>query len=491
MKNILIGAIALLLFGLASCTKSILDINSPNPNSASTSTPQLTTSIALENAARISQTNYLPLSEWMGFTATNGGFALDVALNSYQLTSTSLNGSWQNLYLNISNWNYVKLQAQQSNLPLYEAIADLFEAYDFSCLVDLYNDVPFSDALLKNNNFSPKYDKGSDVYDSCVALVNSALTILKDPATATTISTGTDNASIITFKGSLPTLTKWIKFANSLKLRLLINQSQVTSKASYISGQAATIDPAELLGIGDDVTADPGYIASSGKLSPYYNLFFSAPGQALDPYKIYHASNYALNFYTSTDDPRLSFFYDKDKNGKYTGNDFGNESAVDVSPLGTPSLDPTAPSVIMLASEALFDQAEAIQRGWLQGDAKAVYQNAVQASFAYAGLADPAASASVYTSQDNPNVNWDKATDKIKLIITQKWAALNTISILPVYDDYRRTGFPDVPLSIYQGRLANIPLRLIYPQSEYNLNAANVGAEGTINPQTDKVFWDQ
>lgn len=491
MNKIFIGIIALSLFGMGSCTKTILDVNSPNPNSASTSTPQLTTTLALENAARIAQTNYLPLSEWLGFTATNGGFALDVALNSYQLTSTSLNGSWQNLYLNISNWSYVKTQAAQSNLPLYEAIADLFQAYDFSCLVDLYNDVPYSDALLKNNSFSPKYDKGSDVYDSCVALINSALTILKDPATPTTISSGIDNQSIITFKGSLPDLSKWIKFANSLKLRLLINQSQVASKASFISAEAATIDPAMLLGVGDDVTADPGYIASSGKLSPYYNQFFSAPGQALDPYKIYHANNYAINFYNTTHDPRISYFYDKDGSGNYTGNDFGNESAANVSPLGTPSLNPTAPSVIMLAAEALFDQAEAIQRGWLQGDAKAVYESAVTASFAYTKIADPAAAAKNYTSQSNANTNWDEATDKIKLIITQKWAALNTISILPVYDDYRRTGFPDVPISIFQGHLSHIPLRLIYPQTEYSLNAENVGAEGTIDPQTDKVFWDQ
>lgn len=491
MRKIFIGILALSIFGLSSCTKTILDVNSPNPNTASTSTPQLTTTVALENVARISQTNYLPLSEWLGFTATNGGFALDQALSSYQLTANSLNGSWQNLYLNIANWNYVRKQAIKSNLPLYEAIADLFEAYDFSCLVDLYNNVPYTDALLNNNDFTPKYDKGSDVYDSCVALINSGLTILKDPATPLTISTAIDNSSIITFKGSLPDLTKWIKFANSLKLRLLINQSQVSSKAAYITSQAGTIDPSVLMGIGDDATADPGYISSSGKLSPYYNLFFSAPGQALDPYKIYHASNYALNFYTSTNDPRLPYFYDKDGNGKYTGNDFGDQSAVNVSPLGTPSLNPTGPSVIMLAAEALFDQAEAIQRGWLSGDAKAVYQSAIEASFTYTGVANPAAAAATYTSQDNADVNWDKATNKIQLIITQKWAALNTISILTVYDDYRRTGFPDVPISIYQGHLPHIPLRLIYPQTEYNLNATNVGAEGTIDPQTNKVFWDQ
>src|SRR3954447_150686 len=200
MKKIFIGILTITFFGVSSCTKTILDVNSPNPNAASTSTPQLTTPVALENAARISQTAYQPLSEWLGYTATQGGFSLDANLSSYQLTATSYNGNWQSLYLNISNWNYVKNQAQQSNLPLYEAIADLFEAYDFSCLVDLYNNVPYTDALLKNNSFTPKYDKGSDVYDSCVGLINNALTLLNDPATPLTISSSSDNASVITFK---------------------------------------------------------------------------------------------------------------------------------------------------------------------------------------------------------------------------------------------------------------------------------------------------
>ena len=491
MKKLIIGISVVLVAGLTGCVKSILDINSPNPNTASFSTPQLTTPVSLVNAAVISQTNYLPFSQWLGITATNGGFALDDALSSYQLTSTSLNGSWQNLYLNISNWNYVKQQALQSNLPLYIAIANLYEAYDFSCLVDLYNNVPYSDALLKSGSFSPAYDNGSDVYDSCVVLINDAISILQDPATQQSISTATDNASIITFKGSLPDLTLWIKFANSLKLRLLINQSQASGKAAYIKAEAAKINPSLLLSAGDDVTADPGYTSSAGKLNPYYGLFFSSPGQSLDPYKIYHANDYATSFYTATNDPRISYFYDEDADGNYSGNQFGDQSAVGVSALGTPSLNPTAPSVLMLSSEALFDQAEAIQRGWLSGDAKSVYESAVAASFEYTDIADASAAAADYTSQTDANTNWDAATDKIKLIITQKWAALNTISILTIYNDYRRTGFPDVPISIYPGHLAHIPYRLIYPQTEYSLNGGNVGAQGTIDPQTDKVFWDQ
>ena len=477
----------------ASCTKTILDVNNTNPNSASSSTPQLTTTLALENVARINQTAYLPLSEWLGYTATNGGFALDQQLSTYQLTSQSLNGSWQALYLNISNWNYVKKQALLIDKPFYVALSNLFQAYDFSCLVDLYNNVPYSDALLKNNNNRPIYDNGSIVYDSCVDLINEALVILKDTVTLRTISPSNDNTNVITFKGSLPDLTKWIRFANSLKLRLLINQSEVSSKASYIQAQLATIDPSMLLQVGDDVTADPGYIASAGKLSPFYGQFFSAPGQSQDAYKIYHASNYALDFYDGTGDPRISYFYQPDNNGNYGGNDFGDPSAGSASALGDASLDPTAPSLIMSAAEALFDQTEAIQRGWLPGNVKETYQNAVRASFMFTKVPNADTEAMAYVNQDNPDANWDLVSqnDKLQFIITQKWASLNVQGILRAYDDYRRTGFPDVPLSIYEGHLPRIPLRLIYPQNEYNLNSENVNAEGKIDPQTSKVFWDQ
>jgi hypothetical protein len=412
-----------------------LDIND-NPNSATNSTPQLTMPVALENAGRFSQTNFPDFGMWMGYVAINGGFALGYQANSYDITTNFMDNVWNNVYLNIANFRYIEQKAEEQNLPLYGAIARLFEAYDYSVLVDLYNNVPYSDAMLKNGtlNISPKYDKGSDIYDSCVAKIDKAIEILNDPATALTISKATDNVRIITFKGSLPDLTLWKKFANSLKLRLLLNQSEA-GKDSYIKAEAAKIDTKYLLAVGDDVLADPGYLNSSGKLSPYYGSFYDNPGEAGDFYTMY-----------------------------------------------------TAPSVIMTAAEALFDQAEAIQRGWISGDAKQAYLDGIKSSFKYT---NEDAKYDAYIAQSNDDVDWDAAKDKIKLIITQKWAALNQMSNLTVYNDYRRTGYPVVPISKYSGHKPKVPVRILYPQSEYNKNAKNVEAEGSIDPQTSKVFWDK
>ena len=68
---------------------------------------------------------------------------------------------------------------------------------------------------------------------------------------------------------------------------------------------------------------------------------------------------------------------------------------------------------------------------------------------------------------------------------------MNTIDPLESWADWRRLKIPaDLPISIYPGTIAsNVPYRLIYPQSEYDYNNANVNAQGMIKPLTDKIFW--
>ncbi len=489
MKKSFIGLFLISLLGLGACTKKVLDINQ-NPNQATYSTPQLSTAVALNDAASANQTQYMNFSMWMGYTATNTGWALDVTTNSYAITTNYMNGIWNSLYLNLETWNYIRQNAK--GLPLYGAIARVFQAYDFSALVDIYNNVPYSDALLKNGSLTPKYDKGSDVYDSCVALLDTAIVMLKDPATLASMAPAADSKSITMYSSDIKNgdLSTWIKFANSLKLRLLLNQSNVSSKSAYIQHEVGMINQSDLMGVGDDAVEQPGYLNSTGKFSPYYRFFYSAVGSATDQYKYFAANNFALNFYTSTSDPRESYFYDKLSGGAFAGNDFGNQNAVTASQVGAPSLKATNPGIIMTAAEALFDQAEAIQRGWLTGDAGAIYNNAITASFEFTGVTDADNAAAAYTSQADPNTNWSLATNKLKFLIMQKWASLNNMSLLTTYNDYRRTGYPNVPISVFAGHLAHVPYRLYYPQTEYGYNATNVGLQGTIDGQSSKVFWN-
>jgi hypothetical protein len=108
------------------------------------------------------------------------------------------------------------------------------------------------------------------------------------------------------------------------------------------------------------------------------------------------------------------------------------------------------------------------------------------------GADGTAAAAATYLAQTgNPLINFDSAIDKIKTIITQKWLALNGVSPMPIWTDYRRTGYPDfLHFTEDPAKLnATPPVRLLYPQSEINVNNANVNAQGTINVFTSKIFW--
>jgi hypothetical protein len=143
--------------------------------------------------------------------------------------------------------------------------------------------------------------------------------------------------------------------------------------------------------------------------------------------------------------------------------------------------------------ESLFLQAEAIQRGWIAGTPETAYRNAVIESFVWLGVPNATATANAYLNQGTPIVDYASAPNKINLIVMQKYLSLVGVNNFEAYTDYRRLGVPtDLPLSLAPSRGSNvIPKRLLYPQDEYNYNAANVAAEGTINAQTSTVFWDK
>ena len=141
----------------------------------------------------------------------------------------------------------------------------------------------------------------------------------------------------------------------------------------------------------------------------------------------------------------------------------------------------------------MFLQAEAIQRGALSGNAKTMYESAVKESFSWLKVTNASTSADNYLNATTKTFAvWDSNTDKLALILTQKYIAMFGINGLETWTDYRRTGIPGVPLSIYKSRGSNvIPKRLIYPLEEYQYNSANALAEGTIDPQTATIFWDK
>src|SRR5690625_4540333 len=78
------------------------------------------------------------------------------------------------------------------------------------------------------------------------------------------------------------------------------------------------------------------------------------------------------------------------------------------------------------------------------------------------------------------------------MIIGQKWLALNSISNIEAWNDYRRLGWPEFPNSAASGIGQNErPLRFMYPESERSTNNENASKQGNDEMTVSPVWWDQ
>jgi hypothetical protein len=368
-------------------------------------------------------------------------------------------------------------------------------AYDYEQLVDNYNDVPYSQAIAGIKNLTPKYDKGSDIYDDLMKQLDAAIGLIRN-APGTAVNPG---ESDIVFQGKM---VNWIKFANTLKLRLAIRQwDNVSAKQSSLK---TAIGASASLGYIDDTfeaAANPGYQNSdafNGQESPFWIVYGYNQTGAPNTFNVeYQANSYAINFFTNNNDPRLPRVYAPNPSGNIVGSYFGQTFTV---PAGlVPSvygpgllISPTMPAVLMCSSESLFLQAEAVNDGLITGDSASLYDAGITASFNAMGVPDATTEAKAYYAQAAIAYPAGGSMEsKKKAIITQKWAALFGYGFLEVYNEYRRTGYPnDIPLSQFPGVNApNQPTRIFYPSIEYQTNAANVKAEGTIDKFNTKIFW--
>jgi hypothetical protein len=144
----------------------------------------------------------------------------------------------------------------------------------------------------------------------------------------------------------------------------------------------------------------------------------------------------------------------------------------------------------------MFLEAEAIAPGWMPGNAQTAFEAAITENFVWLGVDDAANAASDYISTSDI-ATWSNAgtavTDQAKFIAFQKYIALCGVDPVEAWVDQRRLNMlPAGYISKNPSRISNtLPVRLLYPQSEYTANGSNVRAEGTINQFTSKIFWQQ
>jgi hypothetical protein len=488
-KRLVVAGVLTLFF--ISCKKQLLDINTdPNNPTTASASPELVLSAALQNTAAqysnpTADARYAFAGLWMGHISYSGNYAIATENISYAITNNFGAGAFGTLYDILEDFDFVEKKGAENGNNFYRGIGILMKAYNYQTLVDLYGNVPYSEALQGTVVSKPKYDDAKGIYHDLAKKMDTAIALLK-----TSVS-GSISGDIM-FNGNA---ANWVKFANTVKLRLLLRQSQRADRASYVTTEVAKIAAGPFLDI--DAAVNPGYLNSAGKANPFWGSNINTSGTYTQDF--YRAGQYAIDFFQAHNDPRIGKYYKTaaTPGGTYQGNYFGDQGIPNskTSEFGSGVLKAFSQSApIMLAAESYFLQAEAIARGWLPGGAaaaKTAYQNGVTKSFTFLGLT--AAQAQTYYSQPgDKEVNWDATTtlaEQIALIIRQKWAALALTNELEAFNDYRRLKLPaDVPLSSSPLSTGKMPTRLLYPQREYEVNATNVLAVGTITPTTN-VWW--
>lgn len=493
-KQIIIGLSAILIFSALSCKKSYFDL--PNPNSATNASPELVLSQALTATASGQNINFNNIGAWLGYLGQSGSYATGAGdIASYKQTTGSGDGAWVGSYHNLADYDYVEKSAAVENKYFYVAAAKIMKALVFQQLVDAFNNVPYSQALLGPTTITPKYDAGQDIYNATTLQIDTAIILMQRLD-----AIGTAKSDVL-FGG---VNTKWIQFANTLKLRILIRQTQVPANAAFVQAELAKITANAGGFLTTDAGVNPPYANSAGQQNPTWGFYVTVAGLPTSGggADFWKGSAYAINWLTSHNDLRLAFIYTPGSDGTFKGSVLGAVS----NPAGNlgASIGPgilqssNQPSILISAAESYFLQSEANLRGWLSGSgsgsALSNFNSGVQASFSFLG----AGSSASYIAQNDKMTNYGACTtfnEQLACIIRQKWIAMDNITPLEAWGDYRRLKLPaDIPLSIssyLDVSPAAIPIRVLYPTTEYQTNVVNVNAQGTINYHTSPVFWNQ
>lgn len=363
----------------------------------------------------------------------------------------------------------------------YKAIGMIMKAYHYQILVDLYGDVPYVEALGRSALATPAYNDAQEIYDDLIIQLSDAIQII-DAAAADAASVKPAGDDIM-FGGNM---TMWKQFANTVKIRILVRESDIAAKQAYITTEIAVIVAEGSGFIGGDVEVNPGYLNEEGKQNPYWNGFgASVDGTVTLTNDATCATQYVLDQYGVRNDPRIDFAFERPATG-HLGVEQGITvdaafSATFVSNIGPGiTTDATMSTIIFTEAENNFNLAEAAFKGLYGGGTPdALYDAAVLASFTTLGSTGygPYIALNSYAS----------AANKLEAIITEKWVALNGINAEQTWFDYSRTGFPSgLPISALAST-PDRPVRLFYPSSELSGNAVNVPTQK--NAFNDKIFW--
>lgn len=379
-----------------------------------------------------------------------------------QNASSLLNNSWNALYdvMNIAKTIINNTDPETGAEPtdfFSRGVAEIMMAYNLAIATDGWGEVPYTEAFKGLDNINPTFDKQSSLYPEIQRLLNAGI---EDLNQATVIHGNKDYI----YAGDK---ALWIKSAYALKARFALRLTKINGVQAAQEALAAipnaytSIDDAMLLG---------GFIIDLPGSNPWGEFWYWRDHLSV--------STTIFDLMTERNDPRASAY-------------FSSTDPADIAPIGaadqvqggysqslfTSGWDAMASPILMFTFHELkFIEAEAKFR---VGDATwtTALQEAIQASFDFVGVEG---AADYYTNEVAPKLT---AGNELKEILTQKYIAFFDREAIEAYNDYRRTGFPEMknPNNATVGFIWRFPWAL----SEVSSNSANVPSWTIF----DKVWW--
>lgn len=477
MKRIKYYLAALVVSALfiSSCSDSFFDIN-VSPNNPAEATPALVLPSALSGSAYVMGGYYHALgSYWSQHYAQSPAASQWAEWESYNLTEDDLDRQFRDLYAGaLNDYQYVRKESSASANWSYYSIATLMQAYTFQVLADVYDKVPFTEALQGVTIPQPKFDNGSVIYDSLLVRIDDAIS--KDfSASSSTSATKAD----LVLAGNM---ADWVKFGNTLKLKMYLRYVNVDANK-----YKAKIT--ELLTANNFLLKDAKFSAFKAEqtgYNPFYNTFVDRLAANVV------ANTTLMKFINDNGDLRKNKIFKPSETGaNFNSVATGASSEITgttIKNYATPNITNVNPVYFFSKEEVYFLIAEAQARYGTAADAQAAYSNGIKASYESYGLTAPVATDYPYTGLES--------------IMDQKWIAAANKRALESFFDYTRTGYPkflneslssiftlvDVPgLAPNEDLYKVYPKRIFFPASERKTNVNTPEKVALTVP----VWWAQ
>lgn len=350
-----------------------------------------------------------------------------------------------------------------------KACTEIMIVYAYSTLVNVFGDIPYSEAINIDNVY-PKYDAAAGIYSDLITRLDAALAIIDESA-------GGFGPNDLLFADNM---SGWKKFGASLQLRLAMTLADVDD--AQASGTISKIN------LDDVITANADnavfqYLAGPPNTNPIW-VDLVQSGR-----KDFVAANTIVDAMNGLGDPRVPYYFNPDADGGYSGGIYGASN--NYSTFSSPStriLISNYESLLFDAAEGNFLLAEAVERGYVGGDASDYYNAAITSSMEYWKV--PSADINAYLA--TLGVAYATAAGDWKAKIgVQKWIALYNRG-LDAWTEWRRLDNP--VLVAPPDAVSDVPVRLTYPVQEQTLNSTNYDNASTAIGGDDvatKLFWDK